>query len=199
MNTRATTPPPYATGPDGDGDGDDSARVWEELVTSALLGTDRRPPQILAGAPGTGTGTGTASLGTTGLGTTSAGTAGAGRTGTGTAGTDRTDTGTAGTGSTGTGTPDASRTGTGTGTPDAVASGARVPFSDGKGSGPTGAEMAGALLDVAALHTVRRRAGLRPGPAAPPLERAAEDPRRPLPEAARRRLDQLLEIGRAHV
>ena len=56
MNTRATTPPPYATGPDGDGD--DSARVWEELVTSALLGTDRRPPQNLAGAPGAGTGTG---------------------------------------------------------------------------------------------------------------------------------------------
>ncbi|WP_405871700.1 DUF5691 domain-containing protein [Streptomyces zaomyceticus] len=54
----------------------------------------------------------------------------------------------------------------------------------------------GALLDAAALHTVRRRAGLRAGPAAPPPEPAPEDPREPLPEAARRRLDQLL-AGRA--
>ncbi|MFI8961314.1 DUF5691 domain-containing protein [Streptomyces sp. NPDC053493] len=53
-----------------------------------------------------------------------------------------------------------------------------------------------ALLDAAAVHTVRRRAGLRPGPAAPPLEAAPEDGRRRLPEAARRRLAQLL-AGRA--
>ncbi|MEU7013634.1 DUF5691 domain-containing protein [Streptomyces sp. NPDC046385] len=53
-----------------------------------------------------------------------------------------------------------------------------------------------ALLGAAAVHTVRRRAGLRPGPAAPPLEAAPEDGRRPLPEAARRRLARLL-AGRA--
>ncbi|MGA5191724.1 DUF5691 domain-containing protein [Streptomyces exfoliatus] len=84
--------------------------LWEELVTSALLGTDRRPPAGLAG--------------------TAAG------------------------------------------------------------------ELPGALLDAAALHTVRRRAGLRPGPAAPPPEPAPADPRKPLSPAARRRLDQLL-AGRA--
>ncbi|MER5308301.1 DUF5691 domain-containing protein [Streptomyces sp. NPDC002773] len=59
-------------------------------------------------------------------------------------------------------------------------------------SGVAGADLPGALLDAAALHTVRRRAGLRPGPAAAPPERAPDDPRGPLPEAARRRLDQLL-------
>ncbi|MFI8518318.1 DUF5691 domain-containing protein [Streptomyces sp. NPDC085481] len=53
-----------------------------------------------------------------------------------------------------------------------------------------------ALLDAAAVHTVRRRAGLRPGPAAPALEAAPQDGRRPLPEAARRRLGRLL-AGRA--
>ncbi|MEU7025460.1 DUF5691 domain-containing protein [Streptomyces sp. NPDC046275] len=53
-----------------------------------------------------------------------------------------------------------------------------------------------ALLDAAAVHTVRRRAGLRPGPAAPPLEAAPEDDRPALPAAARRRLGQLL-AGRA--
>ncbi|MFE5948299.1 DUF5691 domain-containing protein [Streptomyces sp. NPDC056480] len=59
-----------------------------------------------------------------------------------------------------------------------------------------GRDLPGALLDAAALHTVRRRAGLRPGPAVPPPEPAPEDHRRPLPGAARRRLDQLL-AGRA--
>ncbi|MFI8102393.1 DUF5691 domain-containing protein [Streptomyces sp. NPDC086023] len=48
------------------------------------------------------------------------------------------------------------------------------------------------LLDAAALQTVRRRAGLRPAPARPRPEPAAEDPRPELPEAARRRLGQLL-------
>ncbi|MEK9518938.1 DUF5691 domain-containing protein [Streptomyces venezuelae] len=84
--------------------------VWEELVTSALLGTDRRVPAGLAGLPGSA--------------------------------------------------------------------------------------LPGALLDSAALHAVRRRAGLRPGPAARPPEPAPEDHRSPLPGAARRRLDQLL-AGRA--
>ncbi|MFJ7984709.1 DUF5691 domain-containing protein [Streptomyces sp. NPDC096351] len=69
----------------------------------------------------------------------------------------------------------------------------RVPAGLAGLSGPA---LAGALLDAAALHTVRRRAGLRPGPAAPPPEPAPEDHRSPLPGAARRRLDQLL-AGRA--
>ncbi|WP_369146032.1 DUF5691 domain-containing protein [Streptomyces sp. R44] len=96
--TTSTTPP-----------ADDAA--WDELVSSALLGTDRRPPAGLAGS-----------------------------------------------------------------------------------TAPR--DMPDALLDAAALHTVRRRAGLRPGPAAPLPDPAPEDPRAPLPEAARRRLDQLL-AGRA--
>ncbi|WP_329282113.1 DUF5691 domain-containing protein [Streptomyces sp. NBC_00691] len=95
---------------DGGGGTDGADGGWEELVTSALLGTDRRVPARLAGLPG--------------------------------------------------------------------------------------GELPGALLDAAALHTVRRRAGLRPGPAAPPPEPAPEDHRRPLPGDARRRLDQLL-AGRA--
>ncbi|MDN3296708.1 DUF5691 domain-containing protein [Streptomyces ficellus] len=49
-----------------------------------------------------------------------------------------------------------------------------------------------ALLDAAALHTVRRRAGLVPAPAAPLPEPAPHDDRPPLPEAARRRLGRLL-------
>ncbi|MFJ6573098.1 DUF5691 domain-containing protein [Streptomyces sp. NPDC091292] len=49
-----------------------------------------------------------------------------------------------------------------------------------------------ALLDAAAVQTVRRRAGLRPAPAAPPLERAAPDRRPALPPAAGRRLSLLL-------
>ncbi|MFF8508711.1 DUF5691 domain-containing protein [Streptomyces sp. NPDC015492] len=69
----------------------------------------------------------------------------------------------------------------------------RVPAGLAGLSGPA---LPGALLDAAALHTVRRRAGLRPGPAAPPPEPAPEDHRSPLPGAARRRLDQLL-AGRA--
>ncbi|MFI5754273.1 DUF5691 domain-containing protein [Streptomyces sp. NPDC051569] len=55
-----------------------------------------------------------------------------------------------------------------------------------------GGEPAVALLDAAALHTVRRRAGLLPARAAQRPEPAPHDGRRPLPEAARRRLAQLL-------
>ncbi|MET9590997.1 DUF5691 domain-containing protein [Streptomyces sp. NPDC006516] len=77
---------------------------WEELVTSALLGTDRRPPRPAGGGA----------------------------------------------------------------------------------SGPA------ELLDVAAVHTVRRRAGLRPAAGAALPEPAPDDPRPPLPAAARHRLAQLL-------
>ncbi|MEV6199213.1 DUF5691 domain-containing protein [Streptomyces sp. NPDC051771] len=55
-----------------------------------------------------------------------------------------------------------------------------------------GPEAAATLLDAAARHTLRRRAGLRPGPAAVRPEPAPHDPRPALPEAARRRLDGLL-------
>ncbi|MFC7933338.1 DUF5691 domain-containing protein [Streptomyces cinereoruber] len=102
-------------------------RLWEELVTSALLGTDRRTPTGLTRPTGG----------------------------------------------------------------EAADGGAAADGKTAGGSTAAGGT-AGALLDAAALHTVRRRAGLRPGPAAPPPEPAPEDPRVPLPEAARRRLDQLL-------
>ncbi|CUW30587.1 DUF5691 domain-containing protein [Streptomyces reticuli] len=49
-----------------------------------------------------------------------------------------------------------------------------------------------ALLDAAAVATVRRRAGLRPARAARRPERAPADPRPPLPAAAARRLATLL-------
>lgn len=49
-----------------------------------------------------------------------------------------------------------------------------------------------ALLDAAAVQTLRRRAGLRPGEAARRPRPAAPDPRPAPPEAARRRLAQLL-------
>ncbi|MFP1627601.1 DUF5691 domain-containing protein [Streptomyces sp. 5K101] len=60
---------------------------------------------------------------------------------------------------------------------------------------PVGKEAPVALLDAAALHTVRRRAGLRPAAAPTAGERPAaapHDPRPALPDAARRRLAQLL-------
>ncbi|MGW4685834.1 DUF5691 domain-containing protein [Streptomyces sp. NPDC004244] len=49
-----------------------------------------------------------------------------------------------------------------------------------------------ALLDAAALQTVRRRAGLRPAAAGPRPQPAPADPRPEPPEPARRRLAQLL-------
>ncbi|MFJ9039138.1 DUF5691 domain-containing protein [Streptomyces sp. NPDC102406] len=49
-----------------------------------------------------------------------------------------------------------------------------------------------ALLDEAAVQTVRRRAGLRPAPAATPPTPAPTDPRPPLPPPARNRLSMLL-------
>ncbi|GHA66589.1 DUF5691 domain-containing protein [Streptomyces termitum] len=67
----------------------------------------------------------------------------------------------------------------------------RRPVAGGRGE-----RAAGALLDAAARHALRRRAGLRPGPAAAPPPPAPADPRPPLPPAARRRLDRLL-AGRA--
>ncbi|WFB08936.1 DUF5691 domain-containing protein [Streptomyces sp. LX-29] len=55
-----------------------------------------------------------------------------------------------------------------------------------------GQEAPGALLDAAALSTVARRAGLRPAAAWAAPAPAPEDPRPPLPPAARRRLALLL-------
>ncbi|GBQ00187.1 hypothetical protein SSP531S_16010 [Streptomyces spongiicola] len=49
-----------------------------------------------------------------------------------------------------------------------------------------------ALLDAAAVHTVRRRAGLRPSTARPRPDPAPRDDRRELPGPARRRLAALL-------
>ncbi|MFD6150939.1 DUF5691 domain-containing protein [Streptomyces sp. NPDC060243] len=63
----------------------------------------------------------------------------------------------------------------------------RRPFT-----GADGAHGPGALLDEAALRTVRRRAGLLPAAAAPLPAAVAAEARPPLPEAARRRLGQLL-------
>ncbi len=57
---------------------------------------------------------------------------------------------------------------------------------------PPGPEAPLALLDAAAVETVRRRAGLRPGRAARLPDPLAEDPRPPLPSAAARRLAMLL-------
>ncbi|MFJ4929283.1 DUF5691 domain-containing protein [Streptomyces sp. NPDC088736] len=67
--------------------------------------------------------------------------------------------------------------GTGRRTPPAWAAGREVPV---------------AVLDAAAVATLRRRAGMRPGRAAARPEPAAPDPRRPLPPAAARRLAALL-------
>ncbi|MFC8461233.1 hypothetical protein ACFUJ0_31130, partial [Streptomyces sp. NPDC057242] len=86
MDTATTTPAPDPA----------SDRLWEELVTAALLGTDRRTPAGLAHTAG-----------------------------------------------------------------DAV-TGGDAADGDAEGGGVAGGGAAGALLDAAALHTVRRRAGLRP-------------------------------------
>ncbi|THA69224.1 hypothetical protein E6P78_12395 [Streptomyces sp. A0958] len=66
----------------------------------------------------------------------------------------------------------------------------RRPPGAASGAGPDRA--ASALLDAAALHTVRRRAGLLPAAASPRPAPAPDDPRPTLPEAARGRLAQLL-------
>ncbi|MDH6623632.1 hypothetical protein M2271_001424 [Streptomyces sp. LBL] len=57
---------------------------------------------------------------------------------------------------------------------------------------PPGPDAPPALLDAAAVETVRRRAGLRPGRAARLPEPVVEDPRQPLPPAAAGRLAMLL-------
>ncbi|MEU6416523.1 DUF5691 domain-containing protein [Streptomyces spiralis] len=60
--------------------------------------------------------------------------------------------------------------------------------------GTPGREAPVALLDTAAVQTLRRRAGLRPGRAAERPQPAAPDPRPALPEAAARRLSVLLAV-----
>ncbi|MGW3556677.1 DUF5691 domain-containing protein [Streptomyces sp. NPDC000963] len=147
-------------------------RPWEELVTSALLGTDRRPP---SGLTRTGTGGG-AGIGGTGIGGAADDSAAGGNTADDNATSDNAADGDATSGDTAGGSAT-----NGDATSDSAA-----------GDSAAGAAAALALLDAAALHTVRRRAGLRPGPAAPLPEPAPEDPRAPLPEAARRRLGELL-------
>ncbi|GAA2515189.1 DUF5691 domain-containing protein [Streptomyces gobitricini] len=67
----------------------------------------------------------------------------------------------------------------------------RAPAADVLARSP-GKDAPAALLDAAALHTVRRRAGLLPGPAAELPEPAPDDGRPPLPGPARRRLAHLL-------
>lgn len=57
---------------------------------------------------------------------------------------------------------------------------------------PAGRQAPAALLDAAAVQTVRRRAGLRAAPAAERPHPAPEDPRPQLPPAAARRLTMLL-------
>ncbi|MFD7993184.1 DUF5691 domain-containing protein [Streptomyces mexicanus] len=59
-------------------------------------------------------------------------------------------------------------------------------------AGVPGSRAPSALLDAAAVDTVRRRAGLRAAPALERPEPAPEDPRPALPEAAARRLSMLL-------
>jgi hypothetical protein len=63
----------------------------------------------------------------------------------------------------------------------------RIPAGSAPGPGAPSA-----LLDAAAVATVRRRAGLRPARAAERPRPAPEDPRPPLPSAAARRLTMLL-------
>ncbi|MEU7467282.1 DUF5691 domain-containing protein [Streptomyces sp. NPDC044984] len=63
----------------------------------------------------------------------------------------------------------------------------RTPAGSAPGPGAPSA-----LLDAAAVATVRRRAGLRPARAAERPRPAPEDPRPPLPSAAARRLTMLL-------
>ncbi|MEG3630842.1 DUF5691 domain-containing protein [Streptomyces poriticola] len=57
---------------------------------------------------------------------------------------------------------------------------------------PAGETVSAALLDTAAVETVRRRSGLRPGHPADRPAPAPADPRPPLPAAAARRLSMLL-------
>ncbi|MGA5099738.1 DUF5691 domain-containing protein [Streptomyces lavendulocolor] len=68
----------------------------------------------------------------------------------------------------------------------------RRPPAAGAPARSAGEDAPLALLDAAALHTVRRRAGLLPGPAAALPEPAPDDERPVPPEPARRRLAHLL-------
>jgi Family of unknown function (DUF5691) len=127
--------------------GTGAAMAWDDLVTTALLGTERRR------LPGRGT-----------AGPEPVGAAGP------TAGPASVTTSV---------TTDAS-----TGGPDGALARAAAEVDR--------VDQAAALLDLAALAAVHRRAGLRPAAARPLPDRAPADPRPPLPPAARRRLTLLL-------
>ncbi len=68
----------------------------------------------------------------------------------------------------------------------------RTPPPEVLAASPAAGDPAVALLDAAAVHTVRRRAGLLPAVAAARPEPAPRDDRPALPEPARHRLEQLL-------
>ncbi|MEU2180050.1 DUF5691 domain-containing protein [Streptomyces thermolilacinus] len=128
---------------------------WEDLVTSALLGTDRRPlPAPAARISGTGP---------------------------------RRDGGDSHPGG-GDGLPGGDGRGDAGGRADAGA----VDAGAVDAGAVDAVDAPVALLDAAAVATVRRRAGLLPAAAAPLPRPAPQDDRAPLPEAAARRLTQLL-------
>ncbi|QNP70680.1 hypothetical protein IAG44_15400 [Streptomyces roseirectus] len=68
----------------------------------------------------------------------------------------------------------------------------RRPLPERGTASSAGTNAPTALLDAAATETLRRRAGLLPAPAAPPLPESPEDPRAPLPAPAAKRLALLL-------
>ncbi|UQS31059.1 hypothetical protein J5J01_04975 [Streptomyces fradiae] len=153
---------------------------WEDLVTSALLGTDRRPlpPGARTRPPAAGA---TAPQGPRQRGATAEGTGAL-------------DAGSVDAGDGHAGAVDA---GDGhAGAVDARTEGTRREGTRRQGTGPgsTGQPLDAplALLGAAAVQTVRRRAGLVPAVAAPLPPPAPGDARPPLPEAAARRLAQLL-------
>ncbi|MGJ5890657.1 hypothetical protein DF268_41440 [Streptomyces sp. V2] len=112
--------------------GTSSSGLWDELVTAALLGTNRRSVTEAVGARG------------------------------------------------------------GDSSPGSARGRAPDPPDGPLAEPPRPKDAPAVLLDAAATETLRRRAGLLPGLAAPPLPLSPEDLRRPLPAPAARRLALLL-------